>query len=672
MATRRHRVGRICVIVVVATVATACDWTGFGFDAAHTRATAEAGPPMPMPNLLSHIWTGTTDGVIESSPVTAGDTVFVTTRSGRLDAFAATVSTETPGCDWNTVCPPEWSAAIAPSSSTPIVDQGVVYVGSDDGTVRAFDAAGRQGCGGTPTVCTARWRTEVRGSIVASPQIVGDTLYVGSTNGDLSAYDARGVRNCATGICSPLWRAPLGGPVRSSPAVADGVVYVGADDGRLSAIDALGAANCTAGVCRPLWSAATGGPIRSSPAVASGVVYIGSDDGTLDAFDAAGTTNCADTPRVCTPLWSAATGGPVVSAPAIAQGRVVVGSDDGTIRAYDAAGRQGCSGSPVTCTPLWRGAMRGPVRGSPAIAGSIVYAGASGGHIAAFDLFGSRGCTGAPAVCLPLWSRALGTAVSAPTVSGSKVFVGADALHAYRVLVNPAATGLDAAALTSDGADTYGIDLPGGDRASVHANAGNAGGNTRVVARRPRDGVGTDLESCATWTSDAGRHDQEGAALRVHDIVGGVKAITVTKNIVFGANWIFNVHVWDTSRSPVATQIGDFDLASAFFPSGQLIPLPWTMCARVIGSTVSFVVWPTSESRPPWNDATHGGSVTLPPGFGAAGAAGWYVGHLEADDRAEFADLQAGPLPTAGAGAAADGVAPSSTARPPTSIRNLP
>jgi hypothetical protein len=258
--------------------------------------------------------------------------------------------------------------------------------------------------------------------------------------------------------------------------------------------------------------------------------------------------------------------------------------------------------------------------------------------------------------------------VSAPAVSGSKVFVGANGLHAYRVVVTPAPTGLDAATLTSDHADTYGIDLPGSDRASVHASPSDVGGNTRVVFWRPGDGAGTDMESCATWTSDAGRHDQEGAALRVHEVTGGVKAITVTKNIVFGANWIFNVHVWDTSRSPVATQIGDFDLASVFFPNQQLVALPWTMCARVVGATVSFVVWPASEPRPAWNDPTHGGSVTLPAGYGDPGAVGWYVGHLAADDRAEYADLRAGPTTTAAGG----GVTSSSPARPPTAVRSLP
>ena len=504
---------------------------------------------------------------------------------------------------------------------------------------------------------------------MSSPQIVGDTLYVGSTDADLYAYDARGVRNCTAGVCRPLWRAPMGGAVRSSPAVAAGVVYVGADDGRLAAVDAAGTTGCTAGVCDPLWYAVTGGPIQSSPAIAAGAVYVGSDDGRLDVYDAAGSTGCSGSPRVCAPLWSAVTGGPVVADPAIAEGRVVVASDDGSLRAYDAAGRASCAGTPRTCRPLWQASMGGAVRGSPAIAGGIVYAGATNGMLGAFDLLGARQCAGTPLACSPLWSDTLDAAVSAPSVSHGQLLVAAGGLHVYRVVVAPAAPGLDTATLTSERADTYDITFPDPERASAHANLANVGGNTRVTFSRPSDGTGTDLESCATWTSDASWHNQEGAALRVHHVTGGVKAITVTKNIVYAANWIFNVHVWDTSRSPIATQIAKFDLEPVFFPNQQLVPMPWTLCARVVGSTVSFVVWPTSEPRPAWGDPSHGGSVTLPPGYDDPGAAGWYIGHLDAGDRAELADLAAGPLATAGAGPSGAAATP---ARAPTAVASLP
>jgi len=57
----------------------------------------------------------------------------------------------------------------------------------------------------------------------------------------------------------------------------------------------------------------------------------------------------------------------------------------------------------------------------------------------------------------------------------------------------------------------------------------------------------------------------------------------VTKNIYFAANWIFNVHVWDTSAPPVGTQIGQFDLSSVFNPMVNSCRCPGT-CAP--GSSV--------------------------------------------------------------------------------------
>ncbi|MBK5288774.1 MAG: hypothetical protein JJE46_09930 [Acidimicrobiia bacterium] len=89
------------------------------------------------------------------------------------------------------------------------------------------------------------------------------------------------------------------------------------------------------------------------------------------------------------------------------------------------------------------------------------------------------------------------------------------------------------------------------DHATARAGTDNVSGNTRVVFTHPADPATTDSQTCGTWSSDAGSFDQEGAALRVHTVDGGVKAITVTKNVVFGAKWIFNLHVWDTSRLPV-------------------------------------------------------------------------------------------------------------------------
>ena len=177
------------------------------------------------------------------------------------------------------------------------------------------------------------------GDVFSSPAVVNGVVYVGSLDGKLYAFDADASTNCSSGVvaCSPLWTATTGGRVVGSPAVANGNVYIGSDDNKLYAFDAAGITNCSGSpkTCLPLWTATAGDNVQSSPVVSGAVVYVGSDDGNLYAFDAAGTTGCAGSPKVCTPLWTAPTGGPINSSPAVSGGIVYVGSDDHRLYALE-------------------------------------------------------------------------------------------------------------------------------------------------------------------------------------------------------------------------------------------------------------------------------------------------------------------------------------------------
>jgi len=187
--------------------------------------------------------------------------------------------------------------------------------------------------------------------------------------------------------------------------------------------------------------------------------------------------------------------------------------------------------------------------------------------------------------------------------------------------------------LTRDGSDSYSLT----GNASVAAAGSNGGGNTRTVWWSSAQNPLTDQQSCATWSSESGAIDQQGAALRVTP----ERAITVTKNIWLYGTWIFNVHVWGTSGG---TQLASFDLSSVFRRNGQVIALPWDLCARVVGATLSLEVWVDGQSQPPWGDTSHGGTVNLPAGWVYPGTAGFYTGHLQPGDRAVFSHLTAGPV----------------------------
>lgn len=194
--------------------------------------------------------------------------------------------------------------------------------------------------------------------------------------------------------------------------------------------------------------------------------------------------------------------------------------------------------------------------------------------------------------------------------------------------------------LTPDGADEYTFASSTGAM-DVAALDHNRGGNLRAVWWPADAPAVTDSQTCATWTSEDGSGVQQGVALRITNEGGRTRALTVTKNIWFGATWVFNFHVWDTARSQPFTQIGSVSLESTFRPGGVAAPLPWRFCARVIDATLELKAWPASHAEPSWGDPAYGGEVTVPPGWTYPGAAGWYVGHVPPGGAAVFADLQA-------------------------------
>ncbi len=92
--------------------------------------------------------------------------------------------------------------------TAPTVSDGRVYVGADDGSVYALDAAN-----GAPL-----WTFET-GDVVRSPAVVsGGVVYAGSNDNVLYALDA------ATGDL--LWQHDTGSPVQYAPLVGDDAVYV--------------------------------------------------------------------------------------------------------------------------------------------------------------------------------------------------------------------------------------------------------------------------------------------------------------------------------------------------------------------------------------------------------------------------------------------------------------
>jgi hypothetical protein len=150
---------------------------------------------------------------------------------------------------------------------------------------------------------------------------------------------------------------------------------------------------------------------------------------------------------------------------------------------------------------------------------------------------------------------------------------------------------------------------------------------------------------CATWVREPTWQTQPGLAVRVSDRGGRVRAVTLTKNIVFGLQSVLNVVTWDTARrGDPFRAVAQFDLAEVLLDDQQqLRPFPWRVCLRVRGALVRLKVWlPRSEAEPAWSDPVHARAARLPQAFVRRGRAGWYVGHLPPGGRLVYRDLTLG------------------------------
>jgi hypothetical protein len=420
-------------------------------------------------SLVEH-WRGS--GPVTSfsdSPVVTGGKVY--TAAAVYDASAGPACSGTP-----TVCQPVWTLAGDSRIEAPTTVSGGLQVrlprpqinGTE--TLSAFDAAGSQGCSGSPKVCqpVRQWRLppphDSFGSGVdglSAPTVSGSGVFAGDMSTHFVASSLPGDASCtaAPTVCPIRWLGRDGEQLLPfSSAVAGGRVYVqGAIDvparGGVVVFDEAGVASCGGApvICDPLWRYDTGlrdstkqqaGPWTTP--VVDGVLYAGRRDftggapysgsavsvGTLMAFDAVGVQGCDGVPTVCQPLWSAPLPGNAEKlgfvGMAVFGGRVYVPTEGG-VSVFDAKGVTGCGGSPKVCSPiatLGFGSAPG-TRGAVTVANGVAYVGAMDG-LFAFDANLSQGCSGAPVVCAPLLHTLVGTSVTSPAVVAGQVHVVSD------------------------------------------------------------------------------------------------------------------------------------------------------------------------------------------------------------------------------------------------------
>lgn len=199
--------------------------------------------------------------------------------------------------------------------------------------------------------------------------------------------------------------------------------------------------------------------------------------------------------------------------------------------------------------------------------------------------------------------------------------------------------------LTPDHADSYSLnystDSLGNGTESMAANPGNVSGNLREAFWPSNEQPMTNSEVCATWSSASTNALQEGLALHIVNNNGVTTAITVTKNVIYGIYWVFNVHTWNTSQTPYPfTQIAQFSFPKVVTYLGVVLKLPWRACAQIQNGILDFKIWrPNVMSEPAWGDPNYTASVAVPAAYTGAGLTGWYIGHIPPGGNATYTQL---------------------------------
>ncbi len=320
------------------------------------------------------LWKFKTEAEVKSSPVIQEGRVFV----GSSDDCLYALDLATGGKLWSY----KTEDAI---EGAPCVVDGRVFVGSADNFLYALDAE----------TGVLAWKYETDGQILGSvnwtraPDGRGTWILVGSYDNRLHCVDSR------TG--QAVWTYETDNYINGSPAVADGKAVFGGCDAMIhvvSLVDGTRAAQVD-----------TGSYIAASAAFLDGRVYVGNYENVflcvdVDANSVAWKYSRGDAPFFSSPAvgdrlvvfggrdeyihgvqrdngapaWTFKTLGEVNSSPALCDGKVVVGSDDGRLYLLRLAdGKR-----------LWSYEIGQPVTSSPAVAGGVIVVGSDDGYVYAF------------------------------------------------------------------------------------------------------------------------------------------------------------------------------------------------------------------------------------------------------------------------------------------------
>ena len=318
-------------------------------------------------------WTYKTAGAVLSSPIIVDGVVYVGSEDKHLHAIDAKTGKQ----KWKLVTETLIDAS-------PIYDNGIVYIGTDGGILLAVDAET-----GKP-----KWQFKTEGRIAGEAAVTTrkgqKVVIVGSHDGQLYCINAE------TG--KQVWAYETGDYVNCGIVLDDNTIVLGGCDTMMHLID-LNTGKGTAQI-------ELGGEVAGTPALSKGHAYIGHMQGEVLAIDLkqkkiAWRFRDRDFPFIGSPalvgdtlligskgrriyavnrktgekLWDARTRGGVEGAPVIANGRAIFGSAGGRLSIIEMK-----DGSTV-----WQQDLGGAINTSPAVTNELIVVGSEDGSIYAFS-----------------------------------------------------------------------------------------------------------------------------------------------------------------------------------------------------------------------------------------------------------------------------------------------
>ena len=187
------------------------------------------------------------------------------------------------------------------SYSSPILHEGMLYVGNMDGRLYALDAA----------TGVLRWYYTTSGPLTSTPLIDGNLMFFGSNDARMHGIDLRSRKNVWT-VVTKDW-------VLSSPRIDNGLVFFGSNDRRVFAVEADNGAQ--------IWtSSVSTAEVVSSPTPYQDVVIFGGGSGDNHIY--------AINKETGEPFWKYETGGKIYADPVIKDKKLFVASTDGHLYAF--------------------------------------------------------------------------------------------------------------------------------------------------------------------------------------------------------------------------------------------------------------------------------------------------------------------------------------------------